>query len=215
MITTINEFEKSAEQWKLKFPRKYRAERIRGLPSMRNTFDNLFRSNGEPPSPEIFSQAVWEGCRGVRDDLEEDVKARARRAHPSFVREAHFYLILKGKLEGVAEVHSSAELDMHYKTDFLISALNAPIQMRIHTYTDTKRAHEFAASETKKPVPYQPYNPLNEESEGEAIVVDVRLPIIRGVGKELENGLWLYNVEHADEVLETLKQIHADNGFDF
>lgn len=215
VITTIDEFERSAAEWQLKFPRKYRAERIRGLPSMRNTFDGLFRSNGEPPSPEIFSQAVWDGCKGVRDDLEEDVKARARRAHPSFVREAHFYLILKEKLEGVAEVFTSAELDMHYKTDFLISALNAPIEIRIHTYTDTQRAHHFAATETKQPLAYKPYNPVNGDVEEEAIILDLRLPIVRGIGKELENGLWLYNADHAEEVLEALKQIHADNGFDF
>jgi hypothetical protein len=104
---------------------------------------------------------------------------------------------------------------MHYKTDFLISALNAPIEIRIHTYTDTQRAHHFAATETKQPLAYKPYNPVNGDVEEEAIILDLRLPIVRGIGKELENGLWLYNADHADEVLEALKQIHADNGFDF
>ena len=56
LCNTVEEFEAEAEKWTLKFPRKYRAERIRGLPSMRQTFDTLFRSEGIPPSPEIFSQ---------------------------------------------------------------------------------------------------------------------------------------------------------------
>lgn len=207
----IENFEAEAGKWTLRFPRKYKAERIRGLPSMRGTFDTLFRGTGVPPSPEVFSQAVWDGCTNVKVELEDDVKARARRAHPSFVREAHFYLILTDRLEGEAEVKSSVELDMHYKTDFLISSLKAPVQIRLHTYTDTRRAHKFAATEGKTPVTQKTYNPLTEDSEEEAVVVDMRLPIIRGIGKELENGLWLYNEEHAEEVLACLSEIHSQH----
>lgn len=214
-MISVNEFEESAAKWILKFPRKYGAERIRGLPSMRLTFDSLFRTKGVPPSPEIFSQAVWNGCTNVNSSLEEDVKARVRRAHPSFVREAHFYLILKEKLKDVAEVQSSVELDMKFKTDFLIRSLSAPIEMRIHTFTDTSRANHFASMDKKEPLAYTEYNPINEDSEREAIIVDIKLPIIKGIGKELQNGLWLYNSEHADEILETLSAIHQDEGFDF
>ena len=54
LCDTVEEFEAEAEKWTLKFPRKYRAERIRGLPSMRQTFDKLFRSEGVPPSLKSF-----------------------------------------------------------------------------------------------------------------------------------------------------------------
>jgi hypothetical protein len=204
---TVKEFEAEAEKWTLKFPRKYRAERIRGLPSMRQTFDHLFRAEGVPPSPEIFSQAVWDGCTNVKQELEDHVKARARRAHPSFVREAHFYLVLKDKLQNKANIKTSAELDMHFKTDFLISALESPIEIRLHTYTDTRRGNKFAAELKKEPVTVDTYNPLSGENEKEAVVADMRLPIIRGVGKELSNGLWLYNSDHAAEVEEYLDHL--------
>ncbi len=207
MCDTVEEFEAEAEKWTLKFPRKYRAERIRGLPSMRQTFDTLFRSEGVPPSPEIFSQAVWDGCTNVKAELEDHVKARARRAHPSFVREAHFYLVLKDRLGEKANIKSSAELDMHFKTDFLISAVESPIEIRLHTYTDTRRAHQFAGDAKKEPVTVDTYNPLSGETEKEAVVADMRLPIVRGIGKELSNGLWLYNAEHADEVAEYLEHL--------
>ena len=96
---------------------------------------------------------------------------------------------------------------MHFKTDFLISAVESPIEIRLHTYTDTRRAHQFAGDAKKEPVTVDTHNPLSGETEKEAVVADMRLPIIRGIGKELSNGLWLYNAEHADEVAEYLEHL--------
>ena len=94
-VCLIDDFEKEAETWELKFPRKYRAEKIRGLPSMRGLFDDLFKKHQKPPNPTLFAEKVWEHSTGIKPELKEDVMARARRAHPSFVREAHFQLVLK------------------------------------------------------------------------------------------------------------------------
>jgi len=182
-MCNLQEFETEAATWKLKFPRKYRAERIKGLPSMRGVFEDLYSNNGVPPSPELFSQAVWDGCTGVASDLEEDVKARARRAHPSFVREAHFQLVLAERLYGVAEVLSNVELDMKNKTDFLVTSLTAD------------------------------YSP--EKGMEENVIVDLKITIGKGEGTELKNGLWLYDSGHADEVFDTLHEIHLAQGFDF
>ena len=209
----LKQFEEEAAQWKLKFPRKYRAERIKGLPSMRGVFEDLYENNGVPPSPDLFSQAVWDGCTGVASDLEEDVKARARRAHPSFVREAHFQLVLGERLHGVAEVLSSVELDMKNKTDFLVKSLTAPIQMRIHTFTNTARGNRFAQMRKKEPVNHIEYSP--EKGMDETVIVDLKITIAKGEGTELENGLWLYDSGHADEVFDTLHEIHMAEGFDF
>lgn len=209
----LKQFEEEAAQWKLKFPRKYRAERIKGLPSMRGVFEDLYLKHSVPPSPDLFSQAVWDGCTGVASDLEDDVKARARRAHPSFVREAHFQLVLGERLHGVAEVLSSVELDMKNKTDFLVKSLTAPIQMRIHTFTNTARGNRFAQMRKKEPVNHMEYSP--EKGIDETVIVDLKITIAKGEGTELENGLWLYDSGHADEVFDTLHEIHMAKGFDF
>ena len=54
---------------------------------------------------------------------------------------------------------------MHFKTDFLISAVESPIEIRLHTYTDTRRAHQFAGDAKKEPVTVDTYNPLSGETE--------------------------------------------------
>jgi len=180
---------------------------------MRGLFETLYQENSVPPSPEIFSQAVWDGCTKVKEELEEDVKARARRAHPSFVREAHFHLILQDRLNGVAEVSSNVELDMKNKTDFLVTSLTAPIQLRIHTFTNTARGNKFAEMRKKEPVNHNDYSP--EKGLEDIIIVDLKIPIEKGEGTELENGLWLYDSGHADEVFDTLHEIHLSKGLTF
>tara|TARA_R110002110_G_scaffold386089_1_gene597757 strand:- start:387 stop:1025 length:639 start_codon:yes stop_codon:yes gene_type:complete len=212
-MCSLSDFESEASKWTLKFPRKYGAERIKGLPSMRGEFENLFQTHGIPPSPEVFAQAVWNGCTKVKPTLEEDVKARARRAHPSFVREAHFQLVLAERLHGVAEVLSNVELDMKNKTDFLITSVTAPIQLRIHTFTNTPRGNRFAEMRKKQPVSQTKYSPQNGIED--TLIVDMKVTIAKGEGTELDNGLWLYDSGHADEVFDTLHEIHVAEGFDF
>jgi len=214
-MCTIKNFEEEAETWTLKFPRKYKAERVKGLPSMRGVFEDLYQKNKLPPSPSLFAENVWEQSTNISEELKEDVMARARRAHPSFVREAHFYLVLKERLHGVAEVLSNAELDMKNKTDFLITSLTSPIQLRVHTYTNTWRANKFAQMRKKQPVSNKEYNPINNKDLEDNIVVDLQMTITKGEGDELKNGLWLYDSGHADEVYNTLHEIHQDEGFDF
>jgi hypothetical protein len=214
-VCLIDDFEKEAETWELKFPRKYRAEKIRGLPSMRGLFDDLFKKHQKPPNPTLFAEKVWEHSTGIKPELKEDVMARARRAHPSFVREAHFQLVLKDRLHGVAKVLSNVELDMKNKTDFLVCSITSPVQLRIHTYTDTARANHYAEMKKKEPLTYTKYHPKDNESLEDSIIIDLRLPIIKGSGKELVNGLWLYDSGHADEVYDTLHEIHADEGYTF
>jgi len=190
-MCNLQEFETEAATWKLKFPRKYRAERIKGLPSMRGVFEDLYSNNGVPPSPELFSQAVWDGCTGV----------------------AHFQLVLAERLYGVAEVLSNVELDMKNKTDFLVTSLTAPVQMRIHTFTNTARGQRFAQMRKKEPVNHTDYSP--EKGMEENVIVDLKITIGKGEGTELKNGLWLYDSGHADEVFDTLHEIHLAQGFDF
>ena len=55
-MCNLSEFETEASKWILKFPRKYGAERIKGLPSMRGIFQDLYEANGIPPSPDLFAQ---------------------------------------------------------------------------------------------------------------------------------------------------------------
>jgi len=181
---------------------------------MRGLFDQLLKSKGLPPSPEEFEEAVWSGCEGVKSELEPDVKARSRRAHPSFVREAHFGVLLRERLHGVAEVFSNEELDLEGKTDFLVQSLTAPIEIRIHTHTDTQRAHRFADMEKKTPTETTSVKVRDGEADAPT-VVDLKLLIKRGDGQELENGLWLYDAGHADEVFSVLHEIHVMEGFDF
>tara|TARA_R110000751_G_scaffold66947_2_gene136776 strand:- start:567 stop:1205 length:639 start_codon:yes stop_codon:yes gene_type:complete len=212
-MCSLSDFESEASKWTLKFPRKYGAERIKGLPSMRGLFEELYKQNGIPPSPDSFSQGVWDGCTNVKSTLEEDVKARARRAHPSFVREAHFQLVLTDRLHGVAEVLSNVELDMKNKTDFLVTSLTAPIQVRIHTFTNTARGNRFAEMRKKQPVSTSQYSPKSGMED--ILIVDMKVTIAKGEGTELDNGLWLYDSGHADEVFDTLHEIHVAEGFAF
>ena len=73
----------------------------------------------------------------------------------------------------------------------------------------------FAAETKKEPVTVNTYNPLSGETEKEAVVADMRLPIVRGIGKELSNGLWLYNAEHAEEVSEYLDHLTQEYSSNF
>ena len=71
------------------------------------------------------------------------VKARAKRSLPSFVRETHLNLLLKAVFQDMAQVDNSVETDTQKKTDFLIESLKHPVVVRLHTYTNTRRAHKF------------------------------------------------------------------------
>ncbi len=113
----------------------------------------------------------------------------------------------------MAEVLSNVELDMKNKTDFLITSLTAPIQMRIHTFTQTARGQRFANMKKKEPVNNPEYSPTNGIED--TLIVDMRVTIRKGEGIELDNGLWLYDTGHADEVFDTLHEIHVAEGFDF
>ena len=57
------------------------------------------------------------------------------------------------------------------------------------------------------------YSP--EKGIDETVIVDLKITIAKGEGTELENGLWLYDSGHADEVFDTLHEIHMAEGFDF
>ena len=136
-------YEKILSTFDLKFPRKYGAERLRkGFPSLRLIFDELQEGNkGNPPSPLVYSHTVWERCEGLDESLRDDVEARARRAHPSFCREVHLYLLLRERFGDSAEIVYDAQLDMKNKIDFLIQSPVEPVAIRLHTHVETWRSN--------------------------------------------------------------------------
>ena len=113
----------------------------------------------------------------------------------------------------MAEILSNVELDMKNKTDFLVTSLTAPIQVRIHTFTNTARGNRFAEMRKKEPVSTSQYSP--QTGMEDILIVDMKVTIAKGEGTELDNGLWLYDSGHADEVFDTLHEIHVAEGFDF
>ena len=200
----------------LKFPRKYGAERLRkGFPSLRKVFDQIHEeTKGKPPTPLLFANRVWEACEEIPDTLREDVEARARRAHPSFCREVHLHLMLNERFGESAEVKSSAELDMEYKTDFLIVSPVEPVAIRLHTYTDTPRSHIWINRRKGKKSRFTLNDQIREQAAGlpsndnERHEVDVRLTLNAESSDTLDNGFWLYTADHVEEVVREFENLH-------
>ena len=213
---TSESYEKILSTFDLKFPRKYGAEKIRkGFPSLRVIFEELHEQNkGNPPSPLLFAHEVWNRCEGVDESLREDVEARARRAHPSFCREVHLYLLLQEKFQDSAEILYSADLDMVNKTDFLIRSPVEPVAIRLHTHMDTWRSHYWISKKKKKRSVFS----LNDEvrrraadlptEEGGNREIDMSLSLSKDNCRALKNGFWLYNESHASEVVDEFERLH-------
>ena len=199
-MQTLSEFEAHVSTWTLQFDRlrDRMAERAR-LPLMRRVYEDYWQSHGEAPDLEQFADVFWEACQeaNVAGYLERGVRARCKRALPSLVRETHLALLLKSAFQDLARVESSVELDTQKKTDFLIESLTCPVAVRLHTYTNTRRAHEFAAMEKKTPL-------AREDSD--LLVSDYRLTINRESGRVLSNDFWVYSAEQVQEVVDYLKE---------
>ena len=198
-LTLLEDFEAEISKWQMKFDsiRDWKAERAR-LPLMRQTYENLLATNGLPPNLQTFADEFWNECLGsnVNKELEAGVKARAKRSLPSFVRETHLRLLLEDVFTDVASIDNSVETDTKKKTDFLIESLTAPVVVRLHTYTNTRRAHKFAAMEKK--------TPLAESGSGK-FISDYRLTIDRKTGRTLPNDFWVYSPLQVQEVIDHFK----------
>ena len=199
-MITLEEFETEIAKWKMKFDsvRDWRAERAR-LPLMRQHYETMLAEKGLPPDLQSFADSFWQACliSGVSPDIESGVKARAKRSLPSFVRETHLNLLLKAVFQDMAQVDNSVETDTQKKTDFLIESLKHPVVVRLHTYTNTRRAHKFAAMEKK--------TPLAEEGSGK-FISDYRLTIDRKTGRTLPNDFWVYSPQQVKEVVDYFRE---------
>lgn len=195
-MITLEEFETEIAKWKMKFDsvRDWRAERAR-LPLMRQHYESVLADTGLPPDLQSFADSFWQACldSGVSPDIEAGVKARAKRSLPSFVRETHLNLLLKAVFQDIAQVDNSVETDTQKKTDFLIESMEHPVVVRLHTYTNTRRAHKFAAMAKK--------TPLAEEGSGK-FISDYRLTIDRKTGRTLPNDFWVYSPSQVQEVVD-------------
>ncbi len=213
---TINEYEDTLSSFDLKFPRRFGAENKR-LPPMRMVFEKAIEDlEGQPPNPTYFAQKVWDGCEKISDDLEDDVKARARRAHPTFCREIHLWLLLQKAFHDSAEVHYGAELDMKNKTDFLISSPVEPISIRLHTHTDTRRGNFYAKKQRKVSSKSMGDDLLKgaagvPENTQEDLEVDLKITLNKDNCHNLKNGFWLYSADHIAEVVDLYEQLHSTN----
>jgi len=195
-MLNLESFEKEVASWEIKFDgfRDWKAERTR-LPLMRQSYEDMLSETGLPPNLQTFANSFWETCleANVDESLETGVKARAKRSLPSFARETHLNLLLQEVFEGVASLDNSVETDTKKKTDFLIESLSAPVVVRLHTYTNTRRAHKYAAMAKK--------TPLAEEDSGK-FVSDYRLTIDRKTGRTLPNDFWVYSPSQVQEVVD-------------
>ena len=163
-MITLEAFETEIAKWKMKFDsvRDWRAERAR-LPLMRQHYETMLAEKDFLPicnHLRILLAGLF-GLAGSRPISNRSVKARAKRSLPSFVRETHLNLLLKAVFQDMAQVDNSVETDTQKKTDFLIESMEHPVVVRLHTYTNTRRAHKFAAMEKK--------TPLAEEGSGKFI----------------------------------------------
>jgi hypothetical protein len=212
---TAETYEKILTTFDLKFPRKYGAERLsKGFPSLRVIFEELHEEyKGNPPSPLLYAHTVWERCEGLDESLREDVEARARRAHPSFCREVHLYIMLKERFGDSADILYSADLDMKSKTDFLIRSPVEDVAIRLHTHTNTWRGNYYGNKKKK----YSKYS-LNDEvrrqaaelpkSNKQQTEIDVKLTLDQDNCRKTKNGFWLYSEEHIDQVVDAYEQLH-------
>jgi len=209
-------YEKILSTFDLKFPRKYGAERLRkGFPSLRLIFDELQEVNkGNPPSPLVYSHTVWERCEGLDESLRDDVEARARRAHPSFCREVHLYLLLRERFGDSAEIIYDAQLDMKNKIDFLIQSPVEPVAIRLHTHVETWRSNYWIGKKKKKSTVFS----LNDEvrkraadlpvSDDAKTEIDFTVSLNKDNCYEISNGFWLYSQDHVDQVVEEYERLH-------
>ena len=199
-MTTLLEFENEVSSWDIKFDsvRDWKAERSR-LPLMRGQYEVMRSATGLPPNLQSFADSFWQVCleANVNQELEAGVKARAKRSLPSFVRETHLNLLLQEVFKDIASLDNSIETDTKKKTDFLIESLTAPVVVRLHTYTNTRRAHKFAAMEKK--------TPLAEEGSGK-FISDYRLTIDRKTGRTLPNDFWVYSATQVQEVVDYFQE---------
>ena len=199
-MTTLLEFENEVSSWDIKFDsvRDWKAERSR-LPLMRGHYETMRSATGLPPNLQSFADSFWQVCieANVNQELEAGVKARAKRSLPSFVRETHLNLLLQEVFKDIASLDNSIETDTKKKTDFLIESLTAPVVVRLHTYTNTRRAHKFAAMEKK--------TPLAEEGSGK-FISDYRLTIDRKTGRTLPNDFWVYSATQVQEVVDYFQE---------
>ncbi len=199
-MTTLLEFENEVSSWDIKFDsvRDWKAERSR-LPLMRGQYEVMRSATGLPPNLQSFADSFWQVCleANVNQELEAGVKARAKRSLPSFVRETHLNLLLQEVFKDIASLDNSIETDTKKKTDFLIESLTAPVVVRLHTYTNTRRAHKFAAMEKK--------TPLAEEGSGK-FISDYRLTIDRKSGRTLPNDFWVYSATQVQEVVDYFQE---------
>ncbi len=212
-LLTLQEYENTLSTFELKFPRRFGAENKK-LPPMRVVFEqSLENLDGRPPSPSYFADAVWKQCENLEADLEDDVKARARRAHPTFCREIHLLLLLREAFSESADIHYGVELDMKNKTDFLITSPVEPIAIRLHTHTNTRRGNYYAKKQRKTSNKNMSLDilkdaagiPVNEEG---SIEIDYRITLNKDNCKNLPNGFWLYSQNHIDEVIELYEKLH-------
>ena len=97
----------------------------------------------------------------------------------------------------MAQVDNSVETDTQKKTDFLIESMEHPVVVRLHTYTNTRRAHKFIAMEKK--------TPLAEEGSGK-FIYDYRLTIDRKTGRTLPNDFWVYSPQQVKEVVDYFRE---------
>ena len=199
-MATLLEFENEVSSWDIKFDsvRDWKAERSR-LPLMRGQYEVMRSATGLPPNLQSFADSFWQVCleANVNQELEAGVKARAKRSLPSFVRETHLNLLLQEVFKDIASLDNSIETDTKKKTDFLIESLTAPVVVRLHTYTNTRRAHKFAAMEKK--------TPLAEEGSGK-FISDYRLTIDRKTGRTLPNDFWVYSATQVQEVVDYFQE---------
>jgi len=209
-------YEKILSTFDLKFPRKYGAERLRkGFPSLRLIFDELQEGNkGNPPSPLVYSHTVWERCEGLDETLRDDVEARARRAHPSFCREVHLYLLLRERFGDSAEIIYDAQLDMKNKIDFLIQSPVEPVAIRLHTHVETWRSNYWIGKKKKKSTVFSLNDevrkraaelPSNDDTKTE---IDFTVSLNKDNCYEISNGFWLYSQDHVDQVVEEYERLH-------
>ena len=212
-------YEKILSTFDLKFPRKYGAERLRkGFPSLRLIFDELQEQyDGNPPSPLLFAHTVWERCEGLDEGLREDVEARARRAHPSFCREVHLYLMLRERFQDSAEIVYDAKLDMQNKIDFLIKSPVEPVAIRLHTHVETWRSNYWIGKKKKKKTVFSLNDEVRKRAAGLPVEestqteVDFNLSLNKDNCHETTNGFWLYSQDHVEQVVEEYERLHEES----
>ena len=141
------------------------------------------------------------------------MKARARRAHPTFCREIHLLLLLQEAFKDSADIHYGVELDMKNKTDFLITSPVEPVSIRLHTHTDTRRGNYYAKKQRKTSNKNMGMDLLKDAAglpsdNVESIEVDYRITLNKDNCKNLSNGFWLYSQDHIKEVIDLYESLH-------